>query len=106
MLRPFFVRHNRAIIKIHPEDVICLSTEGNYTRIYLTDKSFYMVRSTLSAALKKLPEDIFIKIHRSFAVSVYHIDSVHRDYLVVSKENLPIGKQYYRSLVEKLNVIE
>jgi DNA-binding LytR/AlgR family response regulator len=106
MLRPFFVRHNRVLKKIYPEDVICLSTEGNYTRIFLTNKSFYMVRSTLAAALKKLPADIFIKIHRSFIVSVYHIDSVHRDYLVVSNENLPIGKQYYRSLIEKLNVIE
>ena len=106
MLRPFFVWQNRALKKLHPEDVICLSTEGNYTRIYLRDKSFYMVRSTLSAALKKLPADIFIKIHRSFAVSIDHIDSIHKDHLVVSNESLPIGKQYYRSLIEKLNVIE
>ena len=86
--------------------MICLSTEGNYTRIYLANKTFYLVRSSLSAALEKLPPDIFIKIHRSFVASVYHISSIHKDYLVVRNETLPIAKQYYRPLLAKLNIIE
>jgi len=106
MLKPFFVWQNKELKKIHPEDVICLSTEGNYTRIYLSDKSFYMVRSSLSGALKKLPADTFVKIHRSFVVSIYHIDSIHRDHLLVSNEPVPIGRQYYRSLIGRLNIID
>jgi DNA-binding LytR/AlgR family response regulator len=106
MLKPFFVRQNKKLKKINPEDVICLSTEGNYTRIYLADKTFYMVRSTLSGALKKLPPDIFIKIHRSIVASVYHIDSIDKDHLLVGDEPVPIAKQYYKSLIDRLNIIE
>ena len=106
MLKPFFVWQNKALKKINPEDVICLSTEGNYTRIYLADKTFYMVRSTLSGALKKLPPDMFIKIHRSFAASVFHIDSIYKDHLLVGDEPIPIAKQYYKSLIDRLNIIE
>ena len=106
MLKPFFVWQNKMLKKINPEDVICLWTEGNYTKIYLVDKSYYMVRSTLSGALKKLPPDIFIKIHRSFAASVYHIDVINKDHLLVRDEPIPVGKQYYKSLIEKLNIIE
>ena len=106
MLKPIFIWHDKVLVKIKPEDVLCLSTEKNYTRIYLANKSFYMVRSTLSNALKKLPPDIFIKIHRAFAASVYHIDGIYKDHLVVADEPIPIGKQYYKSLIGKLNIIE
>ena len=106
MLKPFFVRQNKLLKKINPEDVICLSTEGNYTRIYLADKTCYMVRSSLSGALKKLPPDIFIKIHRSFVASVYHIDHIDKDHLLVGGEPIPVAKQYYKSLIARLNIIE
>ncbi len=106
MLKPFFVWEDKMLKKINPDDVLCLSTEGNYTRIYLADKTFYMVRSSLSGALKKLPPDIFIRIHRSFVASLYHIDSINKDHLLVGDEPLPIGKQYYKSLIDRLNIIE
>ncbi len=106
MQKPFFVREDKMLKKINPDDVICLSTEGNYTRIFLADKTFYMVRSTLSGALKKLPPGIFIKIHRSFVASVFHIDSIYKDHLLVGDEPIPIAKQYYKSLIDRLNIIE
>ena len=106
MLKPFFIWQNKELKKINPEEVICLSTEGNYTRIYLADKTFYLVRSSLSRTMKKLPPEIFIKIHRSFIVSVHHISTIHKDYLVAMNEALPIAKRYYRSVLAKLNIIE
>jgi len=106
MLKPFFVWQDKMLKKVHPEDVICLFTEKNYTKIFLSDKSYYMVRSTLSNALKKLPDDIFIKTHRSFAVSVLYIDSIYKDHLVVGDEPVPIARQYYKSVRNKLNIIE
>src|SRR5437588_10846031 len=96
MLKPFFVWQNKVLKRINPADVVCLSTEGNYTRIFLSDKSYYMVRSTLSGALRKLPPEMFIKIHRSFAVSIYFIDTIDRDHLTVDNVAIPIGRQYYR----------
>ena len=106
MLQPFFVWENKALRKVHPEDVLFFSTEKNYTKIILENKTYFMVRSSLSGVLKKLPADVFIKIHRSHVASVYHIDSIQKDHLVVSDEVLPIGKPFYESLMMRLNVIE
>lgn len=106
MLKPIFIWQDKVLKKINPEEVVCLFTEENYTRIFLANKTFYLVRSSLSKALKKLPPDIFIKIHRSYVASVYHIDSIDKDHLLVGDEPIPIGKQYYKSLIDKLNIIE
>jgi len=106
MLKPFFVWQNRMLKKISPDQVMCLSTEGNYTRIFLADKTFYMVRTTFATALKKLPSDMFIKLDRSFEASVYYIDNIYKYHLVIGDEAIPIAKSYYKSLLAKLNIIE
>lgn len=106
MQKPFFVWQNKVLKNINPEEVMCLYTKGNYTYIILSDESEYMVRSSLASALKKLPKDMFIKTHRSFAASIYFIDKIARDHLIVGKESIPIGKQYYGSVIRQLNVIE
>ena len=106
MLQPFFVWRDRTLIRINPENVAWLSTEENYTRIYLPDRTYYMVRSSLSNALKKLPPGMFIKVHRSYAISVYYIDVIERDCLQTGDVQIPIGKQYYKSLISKLNIID
>lgn len=86
--------------------MVCLVAEKNYTRIQLSNKTYCLVRSTLSGALKKLPPEIFIKIHRSCAASIYFIDKIDRDHLEIGGAPLPIGRQYYRSVIKQLNIIE
>jgi DNA-binding LytR/AlgR family response regulator len=105
MLKPFFVWQNKTLKSVNPREVMCLETEQNYTKVILSDKSYYMVRSTLASALKKLPPDMFIKTHRSYAASIYYIDSVARDHLIIGDESIPIARQYYRSVMEQLIII-
>jgi DNA-binding LytR/AlgR family response regulator len=106
MHTPFFVWQNKKLKKVDPEEVMCLATEGNYTRIVLSDKSYFMVRSSLSTALKKLPPKMFIQTHRSYAVSIFFIDNIARDHFTIAGEAIPIGKQYYSSVIKQLNIID
>lgn len=106
MQEPFFVWQNKVLKNIGPEYVMCLVTEGNYTRIVLSDKSHYMVRSSLSAALKKLPPKMFIQTHRAYAASIYFIDNVARDHLTIAGEAIPIGRRFYSAVIKRLNIIE
>ncbi|HMH33417.1 MAG TPA: LytTR family DNA-binding domain-containing protein [Puia sp.] len=106
MLKPFFVRDKKVLKRIDPEQVMCLEAGRNYTWIYLSDGTAHLVRSTLSGTLKKLPSDIFIKIHRSLAVSVFFINDIARDHLIIGEKSIPIGRQYYSSAIRQLNIIE
>ena len=106
MVKPFFIRKDRALIKINPADVVALHTEGNYTKVFISNDRYFMIRSTLSGALKKLPSDMFIRIHRATIASVNFIDAVYRDHVVMQGLPVPVGKQYYQSLINKLNIIE
>lgn len=106
MLHPFFVRKDKVFKRIDPMQVMCLLTVKNYTHVCLADETIHMVRSSLSAALKKLPPGMFVKIHRSMVVSIFYIDDIARDHLVIKEKSLPIGRQYYKAAMKKLSIIE
>lgn len=105
MHKPIFVWQDKVLKRFDPMEVVCLITEKNYTKICFSDKTCYMVRSTLKGIMKKLPPDIFIQTDRSYAVSVFFIDDIAKDHLNIGDVAIPIGKQYYASVIEKLQVI-
>jgi DNA-binding LytR/AlgR family response regulator len=106
MLKPFFVWQNKILKRIDPAEVMCLSTEKNYTKVVFSDKSFYLVRCSLASAIKKLPPDMFIKIHRGVVASIYFINDIDRDHLVVGDLPIPIGTGFYKTVISKLNIME
>lgn len=105
MTKPIFVWHDRTLKRLLPEQIAFLATEKNYTRIFMVDESFFMVRTTLANAKKALPKDMFIKIHRSFVVSVLHINSIHKDHVEVLGAPVPVARQYYAGLMKRVSVI-
>jgi DNA-binding LytR/AlgR family response regulator len=106
MAKPFFIWQNKLLKRIDPAEVMCLSTIKNYTEIVLSDNSTYMVRSSLASAQKKLPPEMFIKIHRSFVASIYFINDIDRDHLIIAGEVVPIGKGFYKTFISKLTIMD
>jgi DNA-binding LytR/AlgR family response regulator len=104
--KPFFVWQNRKLIRLFPEDVVGLRIDENYTKLYINEEGPITIRSTMTSALEKLPEDMFIRVHKKFAVSILYIESIANDHLIIGKEAIPIGRQYKKALIWKLNIIE
>jgi len=105
MLTPVFAFQNRVLKKIHPEEIMYFKALGNYIKINLLNGHTVITRSTISEAVKKFPRGMFIKIHRSYAVSIFHIDNITHDNLEIDHEPIPIGKQFYKSAIAHLTVI-
>ncbi|MBN8686421.1 MAG: LytTR family transcriptional regulator [Chitinophagales bacterium] len=61
--------------------------------------------ATLASATKALPKELFIKIHRSFVVSVLHVKSIHKDHVEVLGAPVPVARQYYAGLMKRVSVI-
>lgn len=107
MRPPFFIWQDKVLKKIQPEDVIAISSEKNYIKIFVTNKQYYLVRSTLTAALKKLPPDLIKRIHQRLAVSVNYADFIAKDHLQIEGEEnpIPISRQHYRAFINSLNIV-
>ena len=110
MLEPFFIRtevkREKVLKKVDPMHVARLSTVKNYTTIYLIDGTAYTVRTSLVNALNNFPPGMFVKIDRAEVVSVFYIDNIAKDHLIMNGKTVSIARSYYKYVVAGINIIE
>jgi DNA-binding LytR/AlgR family response regulator len=110
MLEPFFIRtvvkKEKVLKRVDPMQVARLSTVKNYTKITLTDDTFYSVRTSLVNALKNFPPEMFVKIDRAEVVSIFYIDNIAKDHLIMNGKTVSIARSYYKYVVAGINLIE
>jgi DNA-binding LytR/AlgR family response regulator len=110
MLDPFFIRtevkREKVLKKVDPMQVARLSTVKNYTTITLIDGTAYTVRTSLVSALENFPPGMFIRIDRAEVVSVFHVDNIAKDHLIMNGKTVSIARSYYKYVVAGINIIE
>ncbi len=99
-----FVRSNSILAKIKLSDIIYIQAFGDYVNI-ITKDNRNTVHCTLKSLQEKLPENKFYRLHRSYLVGTDHIDTVEDNMAYTGKHLLPIGEQYKKDLLRKLNLI-
>lgn len=99
-----FVRSNSALSKIKLNDILYIQALGDYVNIYSTDKR-HVVHCTLKSMEEKLPSAKFFRLHRSYLVAINHIEQVEENTLYIGKHPIPIGEQYKKELLKKINLL-
>lgn len=83
-------------VNIYMEDIIYVKALGNYCEIYRNKESCIISRTNLKTLRELLPEDSFLRIHRSYIVAKDKIEKFSKTQLKLKgcKELLPIGESY------------
>ncbi|WP_339918162.1 LytTR family DNA-binding domain-containing protein [Yeosuana marina] len=97
-----FVRADRRMIKIDFDAIIYVESYSDYIKIHLTDETI-TTRETISAIEVKLPNNNFMRIHRSFIISLAHITSFTNEEITINKKSFPISRSYKK---EVLSILE
>jgi two-component system, LytTR family, response regulator len=97
-----YVKTGYEQIKVLYEDILYLEAAGNYVTFALKDRNI-LSRITFNEAINLLPTDKFVRIHRSYIVSVSKIDKVERHQVTINKVNIPIGEAYSQNLAAFLS---
>lgn len=94
-----FVRSNRKMMRINFREILYLESMSDYVNIYMENQKV-VTRETLNHFESLLPEDKFLRIHRSYIVAVDRITAYTKEDVEVSSRELPISRNY-RSLVSE-----
>ena len=85
-----YVKTGYEQIKVLFEDILYLEASGNYVTFVLKDKNV-LSRSTFIEAINLLPADKFVRVHRSYFVSINKIDKVERHQITVKNKKIPVS---------------
>ncbi len=90
-----FVKSEYKIIKVKFEDILFCEGMKDYTQIYIKGRSEpILTLNNLKSFSFKLPSEEFIRVHRSYIVSLAHIDSIARNEIYIGKKIIPIGDSF------------
>ena len=74
----------------------------NYVSLQLKEEQI-ITYNTLKHFSETLPQKDFIQIHKSYIVSIKHIDRIENDAVWIGETQLPIGNTYRKNFFEKIN---
>lgn len=98
-----YVKENKKIVKIYIKDILYIESLKDYIKIHLAGKSV-VTRQTLSSIEAALPDGKFLRIHKSFIVSLEKIDAYTAVSIEIAKKELPVGRQYKEQVHQKLGI--
>ena len=96
-----FVKRNDKMVKILIKDIYYFEADRNYCKIFSKTRECLLVM-TLKDIDKKLPEEYFLRIHRSFIVNLSHVDEVAGSHVVILKKAIPLSKASRGKLLNRL----
>lgn len=99
-----YVRVNKKINKILLKDILYTESIKDYITIHSTNRKI-IAKYTLSGFEDMLPENDFLRIHRSYVISLRHIAGFTSGTIDIAGTELPIGRNYRQQVFKVLNYI-
>jgi two-component system, LytTR family, response regulator len=99
----FFVNANYALVKIRYDEIMYIEGLKDYVKIYLTSARHPVItRMTLKGIEQKLPSQSFMRIHKSYIVSLDKIQSVRNLKIHIAEAVIPVGEQYVEEFMKTI----
>ncbi|KGL58726.1 LytR/AlgR family response regulator transcription factor [Polaribacter sp. Hel1_85] len=99
-----YVSVDRRLIKINIPDIYFVEAKGDYISIKTQTKN-YIVHSTLKKIEDKLPQGLFLRIHRSFIINISQIIDIEDNSVLIQKSVIPISRSNKSELMKRLNLL-
>jgi len=100
----FYVNIDRRLIKIDLPTIYLIEAKGDYINIK-TDEKNYVVHSTLKKIEGKLPDSLFLKVHRSYIINVKKIIDIEDNSVLIKKDVIPVSRSNRPELMKRLDLL-
>lgn len=97
----FFVRCDRKFEKVFFRDVSYIEGLQNYAVIHVPDRKL-ITYITLTSLEHQLPNDQFLKVHKSFLISVAHIRAIEGDEIILKDARIPISRNRRDDVIQQI----
>lgn len=90
----FFIRCGSKYEKIYFDDILYIQGMQNYVTIY-TRKGKYMTLLYLKNLEESLDKKAFIRVHKSYIVSIDKIDGIEGNEIFIQSSRIPVSRNYH-----------
>ncbi|MCL6293950.1 LytR/AlgR family response regulator transcription factor [Jejuia spongiicola] len=99
-----YINIDRRLIKLDIPSIYLIEAKGDYINVKTEDKN-YTVHSTLKKIEDKLPNDLFLKVHRSYIINIKKIVDIEDNSVLIKKDVIPVSRSNRPELMKRLNLL-
>lgn len=97
----FFIKCGYKFERIYFTDILYIEAMQNYVAIY-TEKGKYMTLFHLKSVEENLDKQFFIRVHKSYIVSIPKIDTIENNEIIIQSVRIPISRHYRDKVIEQV----
>lgn len=94
-----FIKSERIFVKVFFSEIRYIEGLKDYVIIH-TETEKHLTAMNVKTILKQLPEEIFVRVNKSFIINVNHIKTIDSDFITVEDKDIPIGRIYKEHFME------
>ena len=99
-----YLKADKKMIKVYLKDILYIESMKDYIRVKTTGREIVTYQK-ISYLEEKLPDDRFLRIHRSYIVAVDKITSFNATTIDIGAEEIPIGRLYKNVVMSFLGIL-
>ncbi|SEL38395.1 two component transcriptional regulator, LytTR family [Maribacter orientalis] len=99
-----YINIDRRLVKLKLNEISVIEAKGDYIDVK-TEKEEYRVHTTLKRIKEKLPEKLFLQIHRSYIINFTKIIDIEDNSVLIAKNVVPISRSNRPELMRRLNLL-
>lgn len=97
-----YVKENKKVVKVYLSEIKYIEGLSEYVQVY-TDKRKIITKTSMAQMEEKLPGESFLRIHKSFIVSLSKIEAFTANTIEIQGKELPIGRSFKNGVLSALN---
>jgi len=97
-----YLKVDKDMKKIFVNDIVYIESWKDYIKLFLVNGRNLIVKQTITAMENLLSEHKFIRVHRSYMVSINKISGYNGISVQLETKEIPIGRLYKQVVMEKL----
>ncbi|PYF68410.1 LytR/AlgR family response regulator transcription factor [Pedobacter nutrimenti] len=97
-----YLKSDKKMVKVFLREILYIESLKDYVRVKTVHKEI-ITHQRITYLEEKLPDEKFLRIHRSFIISLDHIRSFNSSSIEIDHFELPIGRQYKTEVLKVLS---
>jgi DNA-binding LytR/AlgR family response regulator len=97
-----YIKENKKVVKVYLSEIRYIEGLSEYVQIF-TDKRKIITKTSMAQMEEKLPAENFLRIHKSFIVSIGKIEAFTANTIEIQGKELPIGRSFKNAALSALN---
>lgn len=96
------LKENKKVYNINMDDIIYVESMREYVKFYTTN-GHTLIKCALSKLDEGLPSDRFIRIHKSYIISIKKVKVFSATFVEIADKKIPIGRNFKSVVMKRLN---